>query len=282
MGKFATSWGLMKESLEVLKKDKEILLFPVLSAVFCIVAFLVMVFPLVFTSQGGNWTIGHIVTLYLFFFVTNGIVIFFNTATIFCARKRLQGADPTLGDGFRGAFSRIGPILAWALISATVGLILRWAREKSEGVLGRIAVSLLGAAWEFVTFFVIPVYAFEKVGPFAAIKRSASLIKKTWGENLITSFSIGFAMMILYLIAIPVVVIAFLINPAAGLVAAGLGILYWVLLAVIGASLSGVFTAALYEYATKGKVPEGFSQDHITGVFAHKDGTPVRHDSPLG
>ena len=119
---------------------------------------------------------------------------------------------------------------------------------------GRIALEIVGGIWEFLTFFVVPVLVSENVGPFGAIKRSAGLVRKTWGRQITSNF--GF--MIIYLIAVGIAIVpAFLLGlilPIAGIVT-GL-ITVSIAMAVVQA-LEGIFKAALYEYAM-GERPQEF------------------------
>ena len=81
-------------------------------------------------------------------------------------------------------------LLPWAVLSATVSLVLR-AIEERAGIVGRIVGSLVGLAWSLVTFLVLPVLVIEQLGPIDAVKRSAELFKQTWGENMIANAGIG-------------------------------------------------------------------------------------------
>ena len=117
--------------------------------------------------------------IYFFLFF---IVIFFNTAIIACANIRLNGGDPTVSDGLRIASQNIGRILIWALISATIGMILQAIRQRG-GWVGKLIAGVFGIAWTYVTFFIIPVLIYEKKGIASSIRRSASLFKQTWGET---------------------------------------------------------------------------------------------------
>ena len=103
---------------------------------------------------------------------------------------RLRGGDPTVSDGIKIATKNFVSILGYALIAATVGMILRWLSERSKG-LGRFVISLIGMAWNVGTYLVVPVLAVEGVGPIEAIKRSVSYLKKTWGEQIIGNVGIG-------------------------------------------------------------------------------------------
>src|SRR5207244_8602379 len=140
--------------LTVLSKDKEILIFPFLSGVITILAFATMIFGGVSTgfferlsndrSLDAN-LLGY-AGMFVWYFVSWFIVLFFNVAVIHCANIRLRGGDPTVADGFRASLQHIGRIAAWALVSATVGVILRFLADRAN-VIGKIIVGLLGAAW---------------------------------------------------------------------------------------------------------------------------------------
>ena len=279
MGKFTRSFQLVKESFEVLKKDKEIMLFPVISAivtVLLLISFLVPVFLLNFseTSSGismemtGNY---YYILLFVFYVLSYFIVIFFNTGLITCANIRLNGGDPTFRDGFNNAKKHVGKIFVWALVSATIGLVLNLISERS-GMLGKIAAALIGMAWSLLTFFVIPVMIFENIGVFESIKKSGHLFKKTWGENVIAQFSMGFIFAILGILGIIPIVISFLTGSFAIIILAfAITVVYWVILGIVSASLNGIFVAALYNYANTGKIPSAYSPEVIEGVFRPKN-----------
>jgi len=199
------------------------------------------------------------------------IVIFFNTGLITCANIRLNGGDPTFRDGFNNAKKHVGKIFVWALVSATIGLVLNLISERS-GMLGKIAAALIGMAWSLLTFFVIPVMIFENIGVFESIKKSGHLFKKTWGENVIAQFSMGFIFAILGILGIIPIVISFLTGSFAIIILAfAITVVYWVILGIVSASLNGIFVAALYNYANTGKIPSAYSPEVIEGVFRPKN-----------
>ncbi len=278
---FSRSFQLVKESLAVLKKDKEIMLFPIVSGILTIIAFISLFIPFVIIALATGISPPLFYLLFfVYYLITSFIVIFFNTGLIACAHMRLNGKDPTFKDGLSKAWKHITQILAWSLISATVGLILRMIVDRIENserlgpvgkFVGMIFIGLLGMAWSFLTFFVIPVMIFENKGVFVSIKHSGSLFKKTWGENVLGQFSMGLVFGLLSLIGVGAFVLAFLSGSfAVILVVGGLVLLYWTILAILSASLNGVFVAALYNYATTGKVPSAYSSELVKGAFRAK------------
>ncbi|MEK6900139.1 MAG: DUF6159 family protein [Nanoarchaeota archaeon] len=279
--RFSTSLKLVKESFAVLKKDKEIMFFPIISSVLVIFAFISLFIPFAFLTLIKSQSATVIYPLFfIYYFLVSFIVIFFNVALISCAHLRLQGKDPTIKGGLSSAAKHIVNILWWSLISATVGLILRIISHKIQEnenigpagkIIGSIIIGLLGMAWGFLTFFVIPVMVIEKKGVFASIKESGSLFKKTWGENVIGQFSLGFVFGLLALVGVAVLLLSFLTGSLTLIVImAGLVLLYWTLLGVLSASLNGIFIAALYNYAKAGKVPSAYSPELIKGAFRAK------------
>ena len=269
-GTLTRSWELVRETMSVLNKDKELLLFPVLSGIAVMVIIASFILPLLFTGIISQ-TVAPlllVVLVFLFYFVSYFIVIFFNIGLISCAYIRLQGGNPTIGDGIRSAAGHIGQILIWTLISATVGLILSSIRNRG-GLAGSLVSGLLGAAWSLVTFFVIPVMIFEDKTTIEAIGESWPLFKKTWGENIVGSVGLG-------IVLIPVILMVIVTLFAAITSSTLLIPLIVVLILLIGicgvlyATLRGIFVAALYWYAKTGQVPGAFRVDFIAGAFVEK------------
>jgi hypothetical protein len=275
MTRIARTIELAKASWQVLKADKELLLLPVLSLIATIAVALTFLAPILLT--GGATAIedpgpvGYAL-LFVGYVVLAFITIFFNAALVHAANERLGGGDPTLGSAIRGALLRVGRILPWAIVSATVSIILR-AIEERAGALGRIVSGIAGIAWSLVTFLVIPVLVIEGVGVGDAIKRSGTLFKKTWGENVAAQVGFG---LIGFLAIIP----AFLV--AAGAIAAGgaiavigvaAAVVWGLLVVMVLSALNGIFQTALYRHAAGIEAGSGpFGAGELQAAFAPKRG----------
>jgi hypothetical protein len=288
MEKIRRSWALVKASWRVLRADKELALFPIVSGLCVAIAIAIIAggFMLV-TGEGArevadrfddssnqSWSAGDMVTLFLIYFVSVLIATFFNAALIGATLKRLRGGDPTFRDGLQMASSRIGAILGYSAIAATVGVVLQVIRSKSDAA-GDLAAGVLGAAWGVATFLVVPVLVAEDIGPADAIKRSGSLLKKTWGEQVVGNVSLG---LIGFLVSAVVAVIGLgLIALAASIgstVAIGGAITVLIILvaivAVIFSALNAIYKAAVYEYAADGIAAGAFGQDAMRHAFQQK------------
>jgi len=273
-GTFNRSMQIFKESLGVLKQDKELVLFPIISGIVMLILTASFIVPIVLFTGIKDGEIENNVLYYVFFFIFYLIgyfvVIFFNTGLIACVQIRLSGGDPKFSDGMQYATGNLGKIAGWALISATVGMILQMIRERA-GILGRIAAGLFGMAWNLITYFVIPVMIFQNAGVIDSIKQSASLFKRTWGENVVLRFSLGFVLFLLGLVGAVPIFLAAITGSAAVIIAVGaVVVLYWFALGIIGAALNGIFATALYNYAMTGTVPSAFSPAVIAGAFEQK------------
>ena len=273
--KFSRSWELVKASASVLRSDKELLIFPVLSsiaALIVIATFAIPVFALRIFENGMG--AGGIVLGFLFYLCQYFVIFFFNSALVAAAMIRLEGGDPTLADGFNAAKSRIGPILGYAAIAATVGLILQRLKSNDNNFIVRMIGSGLGVAWTLSTFLVVPVLVQQNVGPIEAIKQSVNLLKRTWGENAIGNVGLG---LVFGLIMVGVIIAGVLLVILAASVSAGLAIAIAVLvvlaavgLGIIQSALAGIYSAALYRYATVGEAPAGFEGTGMQRAFAPK------------
>ena len=277
--RISNSWQLVKASAEVLRADKELIVFPIISmigvvivtATFAIPMFLTGIIDTV-TGEGGE-ALG-IVVAFLFYVVQYCVIFFANTALVGAAMIRLEGGDPTVSDGFSIASRRITAIVGYALISATVGMILRALSERA-GLLGKIVSSLIGLAWNLATYLVVPVLVVEEVGPLDAIKRSAQLLKRTWGEQVVGNLSIGLVFFLIgfvvVAIGIPILVVA---AGTGSAVVIGLVVLLFVLalatVGLLGATLNGIYSAAVYRYAVEGDTGGYFSGELVQSAFRRK------------
>ncbi|MEG3193194.1 DUF6159 family protein [Lysobacter sp. D1-1-M9] len=273
--KLSRSWGLIKASAAVLRSDKELMLFPVISSLATLVVlatFAIPVFALGIFADG--FSVGGAIVGFLFYFCQYSVIIFFNCALVGAAMIRLQGGDPTLADGIGIARSRIRPILGYAAIAATVGVLLQSLKGRDNNFIVRLIGGGLGVAWTLATFLVVPVLVSQDIGPIDALKRSVALLKKTWGENAIGHVGIGAAF---GLITTAVVLLGALLAFAAfqvSVVLAGAVIVLFVLgvlmLGVYQSALSGVYSAVLYRYANDGDAPQAFHGVQLEQSFRAK------------
>lgn len=259
--KISRSWSLVKASASVLQADKELMIFPVLSTAALVVTSVVFFAPAAFFAFAGTMSdfaqvTGYVVA-FLFYFVSTFVMVFFNSALVGAALIRLDGGDPTVSDGLRIARERIGLIFQWSLLAASVGMILRAVRERS-GWLGSLVSSIVGLAWNLATFLIVPVLVTHDLGPIDALKKSASLLKKTWGEQIAGNAGIGLVFglvaLVFSLIAVPVVVFSFGSGSIWVVVPVILAVvLGYALIALVSTTLSGIYSAALFRYATTGE-----------------------------
>jgi hypothetical protein len=274
---FGTSWSMIKASFKVLQSDKELIFFPIMSAVAMLILTAMFAIPMFMggflevVSARGMQFVDYLV-LFLFYLLQYLIIFLSNTALVAAAMIRLRGGDPTIMDGLRVAFDRIVPIFLYALIAATVGMLLSAAKREGK-VLTNIVVSLIGFVWTVATFLVVPILAMEDVGPIEAIKRSVQYLKKTWGEQLVGSFSISavFNLAIFMVIMLTALVIFLGTQMTAAiwpLVIIGLGaFLVILLISLASTTLNGIYTAAVYQYVITGDAGSNFDNAVIQQAF---------------
>jgi hypothetical protein len=266
---------LTKQSFRVLRLDKELLLFPLMSAIACMLVAASFVAPLwgsgylsAVAENGSPGPIGYAVLL-CFYVCVYFVIVFFNSAIVECAIIRFRGGDPSLVDGLKGSCRRLPQILGWALVAATVGMILRTIEERS-GIIGKIIAAVFGLAWSAATFFVVPVIVMERLGPIDAAKRSTQLVKKNWGEAVGAHLGVGAVAFLLYMActALLVVGISMMSTPAIGGTLIALAILSYILVALATSAVSAIVIGALYMYAGQGTVPDQFEKQTLDRVFS--------------
>lgn len=266
---------LVEQSWALLKQDKEILWFPVLSTVTSIIALTLMAVLFFFTVMGGDvhalegeteQAMGFLdySMLILFYTVMFFIANFFQAGIYIIAYGRMNGRDLTFSDGIQGATNAAGKIFLWSLISATVGVVLRAIADRSK-LVGRIVVALLGAAWNILTYFSLPALVISNVSVVDSFKVSAATIRKTWGETLILNIGMGLFFFSIASIGIALGIGIIMLAPMASIALSVfiLLVVYIVALSIVSSTLGAIFKLALYQYAQTGIVPEGFSPELI-------------------
>ena len=247
---FATighTFELMKMSWNVLMKDRELLLFPIMSGVGLLL--LGVAGLLSGIAEDGN-LVAYVSLIIVAYFITT----FFNAALVSAALERLRGGDPNVMSGLSHAAKHVHHIFFWSLISAIVGTLFRILRSQTDNFLVQIIYSMIEGVWEFMTFFVIPVMVSENHGPITGIRRSASLIRDTWGRQITASFGFFIVYLVAGIAAIVPAFLLFMLSPTLGIIG---GVLLVGLAFAVVQTLEGIFKAALYDYAV-GAQPEGF------------------------
>ena len=282
--KIENSWKLAKECWRVLMLDKEMLMFPLFSVITNIVVFGLIAYPLwaigffdqpetAYLDTGKLSDINVMVKLALLTvvvtYISYVILAFFNSGLITCAFIRLCGDDPILADGFNVAWKRLPQILTWSALAATIGLVLRTIKGR-DSFPGNIVSGILGFGWRIASFFVIPVIVAEEKGAIDALKRSAQLIKKNWGEAItlevgLSALAIPATLPVFAMIGLSAYVST--VVPMLGIILIITGVVYAFIIALVFSTLDAIAKAALYMYATGDQMPANFSSEILETVF---------------
>jgi Family of unknown function (DUF6159) len=260
MERFIGGVAMARASWRVLRADRELLIFPAASFLITILVSIGFLVPF--------WASGHLADLasgqldpvtivvgFVYYLTIYSVVIFCNVAVVAGALIRLQGGDPTIGDGFGVAFDRLPAIIGYAAVAATVGMLLRYVAERT-GLIGRLVLGGLGVAWSLATFLVAPVLVVEGVGPLKAIVRSSSLLRSTWGEQVAGNLGIGLVFGLMSVVAVIAGIATFaLVVDVSTYAAAAVIVLVVVVvagLALVSTTLQAILTASVYRYAATG------------------------------
>lgn len=278
-GRVSRGWALAKTSWAVLRADRSLMLFPIVGMAAGLAAGALLFAPgvaLYSQDRSEPVLIGFgVVAAYALTFVA----LYFNTALAAAAARSLDGQDTSFATGMAAARERTGVIAQWAGLQLTVGLLLGLLQQLGgESGAGRLVAvllsSVLNLAWQVATFFVIPVIALEGLGPKAAFKRSAHVIRERWGEGIVGSASIGGVLFLIVLVPLAVLVAAGVAlvksQPAAAAGAWAVAALLLGAAMLLGSTLTAVFRVALFRYATEGRAGGGFSEEALAQAFRPK------------
>ena len=288
MSRFKRSLILCKASWNALKQQPSLLWLPILSSLTAIIWLALFILPLIYTNfttalfqdsknieavlhSPLSWL--WVVALYFISFVN---AMYFNAAMCYCASELLKGHPTSVGKGLSMANKRIFLIMQWALITSTVGAVLKGIEEQL-GFIGRFVVGLIGLAWAATSYMVVPVMVIEGKSPLTALKESAVVLKKTWGESLMgfTGISFVFSMMLLALIMLTSILAIVLFAQNLAFLAIALivmSIALTILTGLLQSCLSSVYKMALYQYAVTGLAPGEFDQELLVQSAKSKKG----------
>ncbi len=280
MGKIKRGWALSKQSWAVVKSDKSLLAFPIISV------FAAIITMIIFFGGGAGiavavdspWAALPLVVIGAYLLTVVGV--FASVALASCATEALEGRQTTVGQGIGAARGRIKLILAWAAVALFVGLLISAIQSALQQVAGGVASAIVGGlagfAWAVATFFVIPIIALDGLGPKEALKTSAHVVKERWGEGVVGSSAIG---LITFFVAIlPAIVVMFLgyfvlgSSAIGGGVLIAIGVFGFVIALLFQTTIMAVFRVALYRYATEGEVIGGFDREGLESAFVAKKG----------
>lgn len=270
--RLSNGWKISMDCFKVLKANKQLILLPVISGCALLVVMASFVTGIVFVKGSGiadidlSNKVTNYIMVFVFYLVNYFIIVFFNMALIHCVRAYFRGEEVNLREGLEFSFSRIAVIFMWAVFAATIGTILKVIQENS-GWLGKIITGIIGIVWNIATFFVVPVIAYENLGPIAAFTRSSQIMKQKWGESLAGNFSFGLVQFLgILIISLPLFFLGALVSTALGIVLAVLAA--FIIISIVSAAQT-VFTAAVY-FHINGEESQQFNHELIDDLFVRK------------
>ena len=269
--RISNTFNTIKLCVRVLKKDKELIFFPIMAA------FSVLALAFVFWSMGlidiqeeqtNSTSFSDFIPEIILLFVANFFIVLFNSALISGALHRLRGGDPNVGSAMNHALKHIHHIFIWSIIVTIVAILIAIVKgDRREGSFVRqILGSMLQYGWTMMTFFVVPIIVAENMAPISAIKKSSSLFKRTWGDQVTANFGFGIIQILAIMISGAIGWFFGLLNPTLGI---GIGALFAAISVSVVYTLEGIYKAALYEFAL-GEKPLEFEQHDLSRAYTAK------------
>lgn len=279
IGKFKASFLLFKESWRFLAADKELLLIPVITSILNLCLLGVVIGVAVILTQDTENPVFTGDTLHGLDYLLLGAVYVVAAFTLALSQAaithtvytRMHNGNATLGSSLKVAFSHAGTLFVWAVITSTVGVLLRIIADRFEFV-GRIVAILMGAAWTIATFFVIPAIVIGKKGAVESIPFSITTFKRTWGETLISNISLGLVFFVAYLLALlsfaGMIVLGMQLDNLVIIILAIVLACVWIIVASLAqAALQGIIKTVLYVYATDSSTPANFNRELLEAML---------------
>ncbi|HET6998363.1 MAG TPA: DUF6159 family protein [Solirubrobacterales bacterium] len=274
MKRIRRGWALTKKSWGVLNGHRELIRFPIYGAVATTLLAIITLGPGLYLFDQDSLA-GAIPLLIIGVYVLSVVGFYFSVGLAAAADMIFRGQEATVSDGLAVARSRFSQICGWAAVSTAISLVMGLL-ENQGGIAGTIAARLVGMAWSLVTFLAVPVIAIEGTGPFETLKRSASMFRERWGQQITGNIAIGAAIFLLGVLPAALLIVAGVVlwstSSFLGAVLVVIGALVLAIAMLISRALSGIFGVALYRYALDGEVVGGFTQEELESAVKVKHG----------
>jgi len=274
MKKIKRGWALSKKSWGLLNENRELLRFPLYGAVATIPLAILFLGPGLYLFDDDAYA-GAIPLIVIGIYVLSVVATVFGVGLAATADMIFRGERATVSDGLAVARSRFSQICGWAALSTAIS-VLMGVLENQGGIAGTIAARFVGMAWSLVTFIAVPVIAIEGTGAFGTLKRSGSLFRERWGQQITGNLAIGGAVLLLGILPSVILIAAGVaVWASAGFVGALLVIVGVIGLAIsilVSQALNGIFGVALYRYAIDGEAVGGFTAEELESAVKPKGG----------
>jgi len=274
MSRIKRGWGLTKKSWALLNGHRELIRFPLYGAVATVPLAILFFGPGLYLLDKDSLA-GAIPLLVIGVYVLSVVGFYFSVGLAAAANMIFNGEQATIADGLAVARANFSQICGWAALSTAIS-VLMGVLENQGGIAGNIAARLVGMAWSLVTFLAVPVIAIEGTGPIETLKRSASIFKDKWGQQISGNIAIGAAVFLIGVLpAVLLIVAGVALWSSASFLGALLVVVGALVLAIamlVSRALSGVFGVALYRYALDGQAVGGFTSAELESAVKVKKG----------
>ncbi|HUA73454.1 MAG TPA: DUF6159 family protein [Solirubrobacteraceae bacterium] len=273
-GRIARSWRLTRAAWQVVRHDRSMLALAAISTLVGVVALAAM-FVLAGAFDKGHLKGDELALFALIFaYPLTFLSVFFNTAIAASAAAALEGRHLTVGQALAVPARKLGTVALWSLMAAVVGVVLEQLANRLP-LGGSIAARLAGLGWSLASLFAVPIIALEDVSAPDALKRSAGVVKKRWGESIGGNVIIGAWMAIaIFLLVVVFAAAAVATNDVSAVrdFVIGVGVLALVAVFALQLLVRQTFAVALYRYATDGAAQGPFAERDLRSPFGRKRG----------
>ena len=274
MSRIRRGWALTKKSWRLLNEHRSLIRFPLYGAVATTLLAIVFLGPGLYLLDQDELA-GAIPLIVIGVYVLSVVGFYFSVGLAACADMIFRGQEASVGDGLAVARERFSAICGWAAISTAISVVMG-VLENQGGIGGQIAARLVGAAWSLVTFLAVPVIAIEGTGPFQTLKRSASMFRERWGQQITGNIAIGAAIFLIGVLPAAILIVAGVVLWSSasflGALLVVIGALVLAIALLISRALSGIFGVALYRYALDGEAVGGFTVEELESAVKQKRG----------
>lgn len=282
MGRLKLGWLLLKQSFKIIKSSPQLFSYVIISIAITIAIELLfmglytmdVMWWHVLSSDSATSDVLFYGSVYLFMLLMTFVTYFYTVALSANVLSTFRGNSSTFAENIAVARKKVPAIITYALISTTIGFILRLIEERLQW-LGKLISLILGALWTLLTTFTLPIIADSDKSGVAAIKESFQLFKENWGQTIVSRVALGGLATLFYLLVIiPVTILLLILCAPLGifglLIPLGIFVITMVAFIMLITMATNVLNVCLYYYARYNAIPPAFDAELLASVFVEK------------
>lgn len=269
-------WRLASNIRTMVKSNRELLVYPVVSAIIGILLFAATLLGSFLIPTNIQMQYREIIAVVIAYIVTAFVSTYFLVAMLIDFRSTISGTRIGMGESLSMTRPYTVRILEWAVFYTILVMLLRLLESRFRGI-SAIVIGIVGSIGiTIATFFAVPAILEKKVGPIQAVKESVSTITRTLGPTFggmvyVDLYTLAYVLLGICVIILSVFLLSAFLFLMIAVIVVGIGIIIFGL--IQNYTYFNILKLVLYDYYNGVQLPEGLTEELINAAVRTRKGT---------